>query len=59
MFEKFLVGGRDTTASGEGAGSADLRLVLGMQIKLEVLSRLGPCVCISWAHCSCLQLQPN
>lgn len=50
IFEKFPVGGRDTTASG-GADSTDLQLVLGMQIKLEVLSRLGPCVCISWAHC--------
>lgn len=42
-----------------GAGSTDLQLVLGMQIKLEVLSRLGPCVCISRAHCSCFQPEPN
>lgn len=40
-------------------GSTDLQLVLGMQIKLEVLSRLGPCVCISRTHCSRFQLVPN
>lgn len=42
-----------------GAGSTDLQLVLAMQIKLEVLSRLGLCVCISRAHCSRFQPEPN